>query len=45
MEGNFMTQEYADNLIKHMDDTESINILTLADLNTALAQMTGNDGN
>ena len=28
-----------------MDDTESMNTLTLADLNTVLAQMTGNDGN
>ena len=27
-----------------MDDTESMNTLTLADLNTVLAQMTGNDG-
>ena len=28
-----------------MDDTESMNTLTLADLNTVLTQMTGNDGN
>ena len=28
-----------------MNDTGSMNALTLADLNTALAQMTGNDGN
>ena len=42
---NLTTQEYADNLIKYMDDTESMNTLTLADLNTVLAQMTGNDGN
>ena len=42
---NLMTQEYADNLIKYMDDTENMNTLTLADLNTVLAQMTGNDGN
>ena len=42
---NLATQEYADNLIKYMDDTESMNTLTLADLNTVLAQMTGNDGN
>ena len=28
-----------------MDDTGSMNTLTLADLNTVLAQMTGNDGN
>ena len=31
---NLTTQEYADNLIKYMDDTESMNTLTLADLNT-----------
>ena len=42
---NLTTQEYADNLIKYMDDTESMNILTLADLNSILAQMTGNHGN
>ena len=42
---NLTTQEYADNLIKYMDDTESMNTLTLADLNTAFAQMAGNDGN
>ena len=42
---NLTIQEYADNLIKYMDDTESISILTLADLNTVLAQMTGNHGN
>ena len=42
---NLKTQEYTDNLDKYMDDTESINILTLADLNTVLAQMTGNDDN
>ena len=40
-----MTQEYADNLIKYMDDTENMSTLTVADLNTVLAQMTGNDGN
>ena len=40
-----MTQEYADNLIKYMDDTENINTLTLADLNTVLAQMVANGGN
>ena len=40
-----MTQEYADNLIKYMDDTENMSTLTLADLITVLAQMTGNDGN
>ena len=28
-----------------MDDTGSMNTLTQADLNTVLAQMTGNDGN
>ena len=28
-----------------MDDTESMNTLTLADMNTVLAQMTGSDGN
>ena len=39
------TQEYADNLIKYIDDTESMNTLTLAALSTILAQMTGNDGN
>ena len=42
---NLTTQEYADNLIKYMDDTESMNTLTLADLNTVLAQMVDNDGN
>ena len=42
---NLTTQEYGDNLIKYMDDTESMNTLTLADLNTAFAQMAGNDGN
>ena len=42
---NLTTQEYADNLIKYMDDTESMNTLTLADLNTVLAQTVGNDGN
>ena len=42
---NLTIQEYADNLIKYMDDTESMNTLTLADLNTVLAQMTSNDGN
>ena len=42
---NLATQEYADNLIKCMYDTESMNTLTLADLNTVLAQMTRNDGN
>ena len=42
---NFTTQEYADNLIKYMDETESMNTLTLADLNTVLAQMVDNDGN
>ena len=35
---NLTTQEYADNLIKYMDDTESMNTLTFADLNTVLAQ-------
>ena len=43
--GNLTTQEYADNLIKYMDDTESMNTLTLADLNTVLAQTVDNDGN
>ena len=42
---NLTTQEYVDNLIKYMDDTESMNTLTLADLNTVLAQMVDNDGN
>ena len=42
---NLTSQEYADNLIKYMDDTESMNTLTLADLNTVLAQMVDNDGN
>ena len=42
---NLTTQEYADNLIKYMDDTESMNTLTLPDLNTVLAQMVDNDGN
>ena len=42
---NFTTQEYADNLIKYMDETESVNTLTLADLNTVLTQMVENDGN
>ena len=42
---NLTTQEYADNLIKYMDDTESMNTLALADLNTVLAQMVDNDGN
>ena len=42
---NLATQEYADNLIKCMYDTESMDTLNLADLNTVLAQMTGNDGN
>ena len=41
---NLTTQEYADNLIKYMDDTESMNTLTLADLNTVMAQMVDNDG-
>ena len=34
-----------DNLIKYMDDTESMNTLTLGDLNTVLAKMVHNDGN
>ena len=42
---NLTTQEYADNLIKYMDDTESMSTLTLADLNTVLAQIVDNDGN
>ena len=42
---NLTTQEYANNLIKYMDDTESMNTLALADLNTVLAQMVDNDGN
>ena len=42
---NLTTQEYADNLIKYMDDIERMNTLTLADLNTVLAQMLDNDGN
>ena len=42
---NLTTQEYADNLIKYMDDTKSMNILIIADLNTVLAQMVDNDGN
>ena len=42
---NLTTQEYADNLIKYMDDTESMNTLALADVNTVLAQMVDNDGN
>ena len=42
---NLATQEYADNLIKCVYDTESMDTLTLADLNTVLAQMTRNDGN
>ena len=42
---NLTTQEYADNLINYMDDTESMNTLIVADLNTVLAQMVDNDGN
>ena len=42
---NLTTQEYADNLIKYPDDTESMSTLTLADLNIVLAQMVDNDGN
>ena len=42
---NLTTQEYDDNLIKYMDDTESMNTLTLADLNTVLVQMVDNDVN
>ena len=42
---NLTTQEYADNLIKYMDDTESMNTLIVADLNTVLTQMVDNDGN
>ena len=42
---NLATQEYADSLIKYMDDAESMNTLTLADLNTVLAKMTGGDDN
>ena len=42
---NLTTQEYANNLIKYMDDTESMNTLALADLNTVLVQMVDNDGN
>ena len=34
-----------DNLIKYMDDTESMNTLTSGDLNTVLAKMVHNDGN
>ena len=37
--------EVCDNLIKYMDNTESMNTLTLAALNTVLAKMTGNNGN
>ena len=42
---NVTTQKYADNLIKYMDNTESMNTLTLADSKSVLAQMTDNDGN
>ena len=42
---NLTNQEYTDNLMKYMDETESMNTLTLADLKFVLEQMVDNNGN